>query len=154
VLYLRVRHREAVGFDEFLALGLIALSYGIAVLAHTYGFLAVFAAGLALRRAEDAPIARTSSPGPTKEVALGSRVAVATDPLQAGPYLKRAILGFNEQMERIVEVAVVLIVGAMLAFLSVPDAAYWFVPVLLLIIGPFACGCASPARRRPAGSAC
>jgi sodium/hydrogen antiporter len=39
VLYLRVRHREAVGFDEFLALGLIALSYGIAVLAHTYGFL-------------------------------------------------------------------------------------------------------------------
>jgi NhaP-type Na+/H+ or K+/H+ antiporter len=63
VLYLRVRHREAVGFDEFLALGLIALSYGIAVLAHTYGFLAVFAAGLALRRTEDTPIARTSPPG-------------------------------------------------------------------------------------------
>ena len=140
VLYLRVRHREAVGFDEFLALGLIALSYGIAVLAHTYGFLAVFAAGLALRHAEDTPIARTSSPGPTEEPALpvdeASRNAVATDPLQAGPYLKRAILGFNEQMERIVEVAVVLIVGAMLAFTSVPDAAYWFVPVLLLMIRP------------------
>ena len=55
VLYLRVRHREAVGFDEFLALGLIALAYGIAVLTHTYGFLAVFAAGFALRRAEDTP---------------------------------------------------------------------------------------------------
>ena len=36
-------------------------------------------------------------------------------------------------MERIAEVAVVLIVGAMLAFISVPDAAYWFVPVLLMI---------------------
>jgi sodium/hydrogen antiporter len=97
----------------------------------------VFAAGLALRRAEDTPIARAASPRPTNEVALpideASRNAVATDPLQAGPYLKRAILGFNEQMERIVEVAVVLIVGAMLAFISVPDAAYWFVPVLLMI---------------------
>jgi sodium/hydrogen antiporter len=92
VLYLRVRHREAVGFDEFLALGLIALSYGIAVLAHTYGFLAVFAAGLALRRAEDTPIARTSSPGPTEEPALpvdeASRTAVATDPLQRRPVLE------------------------------------------------------------------
>ena len=32
VLYLRRVHREAVGLDEFLALGLIALSYGIALL--------------------------------------------------------------------------------------------------------------------------
>ena len=37
---------------------------------------------------------------------------------------------------RIVEVAVVLIVGAMLAVISVPDAAYGFVPVLLLMIRP------------------
>ena len=47
VIYLRRVHREAVGLDEFLALGLIALSYGIALLLHAYGFLAVFAAGLA-----------------------------------------------------------------------------------------------------------
>ena len=32
VLYLRREHREAVGLDEFLALGLIALSYGLALL--------------------------------------------------------------------------------------------------------------------------
>ena len=52
VLYLRRVHREAVGLDEFLALGLIALSYGIALLVNAYGFLAVFAAGLSVRRIE------------------------------------------------------------------------------------------------------
>jgi NhaP-type Na+/H+ or K+/H+ antiporter len=52
VIYLRRVHREAVGLDEFLALGLIALSYGIALLVHAYGFLAVFAAGLSVRRIE------------------------------------------------------------------------------------------------------
>lgn len=52
VLNLRRKHREAVGLDDFLALGLIALAYGVALLAHGYGFLAVFAAGLSLRRIE------------------------------------------------------------------------------------------------------
>ena len=52
VLYLRRTHKEAVGLDNFLALGLIGLSYGFASLAHGYGFLAVFAAGVALRRIE------------------------------------------------------------------------------------------------------
>ena len=46
VVYLRSRHEESVGRDEFLALGLIALSYAIAVLCGAGGFLAVFGAGL------------------------------------------------------------------------------------------------------------
>ncbi|MEO8081932.1 MAG: cation:proton antiporter, partial [Caldimonas sp.] len=52
VLYLRRTHKEAVGLDNFLALGLIGMAYGAASLAHAYGFLAVFAAGVALRRVE------------------------------------------------------------------------------------------------------
>jgi NhaP-type Na+/H+ or K+/H+ antiporter len=52
VLYLRRRHHEALGHENFLALGLIGLAYGAALLVHGYGFLAVFAAGLALRRTE------------------------------------------------------------------------------------------------------
>ncbi|CAA9579917.1 MAG: hypothetical protein AVDCRST_MAG49-4678, partial [uncultured Thermomicrobiales bacterium] len=52
MLYLRKAHAEAVGLDDFLALGLIALAYGAALLAHGYGFLAVFAAGWALGRIE------------------------------------------------------------------------------------------------------
>jgi len=53
VVYLRTRHQESVGLDEFLALGLIALAYGVSVLAQAYGFLAVFAAGLALQRVKE-----------------------------------------------------------------------------------------------------
>lgn len=56
VAYLRSRHKESVGFDEFLALGLIALAYGLAVVSCTYGFLAVFAAGLARQRVNEQPI--------------------------------------------------------------------------------------------------
>ncbi len=52
VLYLRRVHREALGLDEFLALGTIALSYGLALQCAGYGFLAVFAAGVTLRQIE------------------------------------------------------------------------------------------------------
>src|SRR5436190_7704415 len=52
VLYLRRTHKEAVCLDNVLALGLIGMAYGLASLAHGYGFLAVFAAGVALRRIE------------------------------------------------------------------------------------------------------
>ena len=50
---LRQWRKDAAILDEFLLLGLIGLSYGVALAAHTLGFLAVFAAGLALRRADD-----------------------------------------------------------------------------------------------------
>ncbi len=41
VIHLRTVHKLSVGLDEFLALGLIALAYGMALLCHAYGFLAV-----------------------------------------------------------------------------------------------------------------
>jgi NhaP-type Na+/H+ or K+/H+ antiporter len=50
IVYLRTRHHHAVGMDEFLTLGVVAVSYGSAQLCLASGFLAVFAAGLALRR--------------------------------------------------------------------------------------------------------
>jgi NhaP-type Na+/H+ or K+/H+ antiporter len=65
ILYLRMRHREALGSDEFIALGLIGLTYGLALLSHTYGFLAVFAAGLALRRIDE-PHVRPQAPAPAR----------------------------------------------------------------------------------------
>src|SRR5579864_6584440 len=52
VAWLRTRHAQALGLEGFFALGLIELTYGAAQLAHTYGFLAVFAAGVAMRRVE------------------------------------------------------------------------------------------------------
>ena len=113
VLYLRRVHREAVGLDEFLALGLIALSYGIALLVHGYGFLAVFAAGLSMRRIER----EHSDAAPPADVVGAGRSTdeQATDPGTAPAYMARAVLSFNEQLERLGELAVVLVVGAMLA---------------------------------------
>jgi NhaP-type Na+/H+ or K+/H+ antiporter len=137
VVYLRSRHKESFGFDEFLALGLIALAYGVAVLCHTYGFLAVLAAGLALRRVKEQPGQSVTSVG--RETGLQSRQAreaLATDSEYASAYMKQEVQVFNEQLERIAEVAIVLVVGAMLSYIRLPAGAGWFVLLLLLFVRP------------------
>jgi len=137
VLYLRREHKEAVGLDEFLTLGLIALSYGAALFAHSYGFLAVFAAGLALRRAERGAVGE-DAPLEVKAAAAagGGEEEIATDPEHAPTYMTSAVLSFNEQMERIGEVALVLLVGGLLTESLLPRAALWFVPLLFVVIRP------------------
>ena len=118
VRLLRAWRRDAVVFDEFLLLGVIALSYGMALAVHALGFLAVFAAGLALRRADDIH-------------AEAGRAGVKSP-------LTPSMLNVNEQLERIVEVAIVLLVGAMIS------TGYWSVAglilaaVLFLVIRPLA----------------
>ena len=137
VVYLRSRHKESFGFDEFLALGLIALAYGVAVLCHTYGFLAVLAAGLALRRVKEQPGRSVTSVA--RETGLQSRQAreaLATDSEYASAYMKQEVQVFNEQLERIAEVAIVLVVGAMLSYIRLPAGAGWFVLLLLLFVRP------------------
>ena len=52
VMYARERLPRVTGADELLTLGLIALIYGLALAVHTYAFLAVFAAAVALRGLE------------------------------------------------------------------------------------------------------
>jgi NhaP-type Na+/H+ or K+/H+ antiporter len=136
VIYLRRVHGEAVGLDEFLALGLIALSYGIALLFHAYGFLAVFAAGLSVRRIERQYSEVT--PGADVEHAGASTEEQATDPSTAPAYMARAVLGFNEQLERLGELAVVLAVGAMLADVEFTARHIAVALVLFIVIRPAA----------------
>jgi sodium/hydrogen antiporter len=136
VIYLRRKHREALGLDEFLSLGLIGLSYGLALAAHAYGFLAVFAAGLALRRIERS--ATGDNPPPQELAPTGPTEEIATDEEKAPAYMAHAVLGFNEQFERICEVAVVILIGTMLLPSSIPWSAVWFIPLLLLVIRPMA----------------
>jgi NhaP-type Na+/H+ or K+/H+ antiporter len=136
VVHLRTRHREAVGLDEFLVLGLIGLAAGSAQLAHTYGFLAVFAAGVAMQRAERSPRAAAPDLRPTGlEEAPGSEAA-ATDPVHAGAHMMRAVRGFNEQLGRIGEVVVVLAVGALLPHARLDAATGWFLLMLFVVIRP------------------
>jgi NhaP-type Na+/H+ or K+/H+ antiporter len=118
VRWLRARREDAVVLDEFLLLGVIAVSYGAAVACGALGFLAVFAAGIALRRADD--------------IHAGSRQVADKPPLTP------SMLNVNEQLERIVEVAIVLLVGAMIS------TGYWstegllLAALLILVIRPVA----------------
>jgi NhaP-type Na+/H+ or K+/H+ antiporter len=154
VLHLRHRHHHAVGYENFFALGLIGLAYGLAVLAHAYGFLAVFAAGLALRHAAqvgtEAALASTGD-APTVRAAAAAEQLVedalhsprvegaeplATDPQLAPAYMARAVLDFNEQLDRIGEMVGVVMIGLVLWAVQWPVEALWFVPLMLLAVRP------------------
>ncbi|SFU74543.1 cation:proton antiporter [Halomonas korlensis] len=155
VTFLRHRYRAEVGLDEFLALGLIALAYGFAVLSHTNGFLSVFAAALALQRMERRDAGVTPPPDGqagfttglsterttelTTEHPAGLTAALAAD-LAAGPSHRwvheGSGAGFIEQMERIAEMVVVLLVGAMLWYSHLHAKAIWLVLLLLLVARP------------------
>lgn len=136
VIYLRREHREAVGLDDFLALGLVALSYGAALLIHSYGFLAVFAAGLALRRIERQHTGDAAPPD-VQQAAHASETD-ATDRETAPAFMAQAVLGFNEQLERLGEVGVVLVLGAALAGVDWTPAAASFAVALFVIVRPAA----------------
>ena len=140
VLYLRREHREAVGLDEFLSLGLLALAYGAALLLHTYGFLAAFAAGVALRRVEatDGAAGEDAPKDVSAAAAAAAGEDMATDRVKAPAFMAQAVLGFNEQIERMCEVAVVVLIGGMIAPRYLPRDAVWFVPLLFLVIRPAA----------------
>lgn len=138
VLYLRTRHQEAVGLDEFLALGLIAIAYGVALLGLASGFLAVFAAGLALQRIKEHSKSG-NPPVPAKvTVVLGaeSEKGLATHSNHAGVYMIEAVQGFNGQLERLAEMVLVLVTGAMLSYTYLPDRAVWFVLLLFFAARP------------------
>jgi NhaP-type Na+/H+ or K+/H+ antiporter len=136
VLYLRRVHREAVGLDDFLALALIGLSYGVALLCSTYGFLAVFAAGLALRRIERHQRPEEEHASKSVFEAGQSKEEIATDPEKAPAAMAEVVLHFTEQLERMGELVIVVLIGSMLSWKWVPWQAIWFIPVLLLIIRP------------------
>jgi NhaP-type Na+/H+ or K+/H+ antiporter len=140
ILYLRTRHREAVGLDEFLTLGLIALAYGLALLIHSYGFLAVFAAGLALRRIErQAAEEQGQPPDDVKSAAATGRdEEIASDPHQAPAYMAETALAFNEKAEHIGEFIVMLFVGAVLAPYLLEWSQWWLIALLFLVVRPLA----------------
>lgn len=137
VVYLRTQHQEAIGLDEFLMLGLIGVSYGAAQFASAYGFLAVFAAGAALHRAQ---FGTGSVPQDARVDDVtgneGAKEALATDTQRASTYMTHAVRDFNEQLERIVEVAIVIIVGAMLGAIVLTAHTIGYLVLLFLVVRP------------------
>lgn len=151
VIYLRSTHCLAVGFEEFLSIGLMGFAFGAATLAHGSGFLAVFAAGLALRHFER----RTSTAaGVRHEEVSVEDASAAIDPARGPAHMTQALLAFNEQAERIAELAMVMLVGGLLARVSLDWQALGIAAILLLVARPVAVTIAlagsdvSPAQRR------
>lgn len=153
VLWLRREKKEAVGLDDLIALGLVALAYGAALLVRGYGFLAVFAAGFALRREERRATQTLTGADVPPDVyaATLARDAdeVATAPETAPAFMAEAALGFTEQLERLMEVTVVLLLGGMLSSRTLAPDAWWFVPLLFLGVRPLAVLLGAPMRGAP-----
>ena len=137
VVHLRSRHGQAVGLDEFLGLGLIGMAYGVAQLSLASGFLAVFAAGLALQRVREGP-----PPAPEQHAGAGEHASAP--PARHAGDMQDAVQAFNEQLEKVAELALVLTVGAMLAYAPPVPAVWWFVPLLLLVLRPLSVLAALP----------
>ncbi len=127
VIHLRARETDtSVSANDFLALALIALSYAGTQAIGGLGFLATFAAGLGLRNAElaasrgHAQPAETaaSSVTPREEGQVHAPVEFGEDkaehPKVAAGALMMDILSFGDLLERILEVLLVTLLGALL----------------------------------------
>ena len=146
-LYLRERFRQALGMEEFLMLGLIALSNGVAHLIHGIGFLAVFAAGVAMRRVEHQTSGRAQPAQVIGAFVVGEEGAVATDPGKAPAYIAETVLGFNRQLEHIVEFVMVLLLGIMLSGSGFSSEGVLVSALLLLLIRPLSAALALAGTR-------
>lgn len=105
-------------FEEFLAFGVIAVTYGTALALDAYGFIAVFAAGLAFAHAERRAAAPPDARGSSRNAGRAETEAEAET--------ANRLLTFSTQCERLAEVGLVLLIGAALG------AVTWRVPVLVL----------------------
>lgn len=108
--------------EDFLTIASIALSYGIAIQFHSYGFLAVFANALTIRQIE------------LKESTFMAKIFRKE--------LPDDVLTFNEQLERIFEVVSVGIVGLLIDLKSfswdcvvVAFAIFFIIRPLAVFIG-------------------
>lgn len=115
VTWLRTRFGEAVGLEGFLAIGLMGLCYGAALLAHTYAFVAVFVAGVALRHEElDATGEQTPSEA-LADVERSHKHEAATSPELAHAYMAESMMAFAVEIERIVELGLMLLIGSIIS---------------------------------------
>lgn len=129
VIFLRRKTQEPIGLSEFLILGLIAMSYGLALLVEALGFLAVLAAGLAVRRIELSETHRTEHASPEARADIRSE----TEPART---MARSLLGLNERLERLAELVAVLLLGALLSANPLSFDGLVLAFLILLVVRP------------------
>jgi NhaP-type Na+/H+ or K+/H+ antiporter len=149
VIHLRRRHRSALGMEEFLTLGLIALSYGLSSALHGIGFVAVFVTGVAVRQTEAAMTGGNIPPEQVLEaLPIGDGSQVETDPKKAPAYMTEMVLGFNQQLEHIAEFAMVLLVGVLVSEVGLSWEGVLLACLLFLLVRPLSVWLALLGSRR------
>ncbi len=103
----RVPHQHVL-LDDFLGLGLIGVVYGVTVMAHAWGFLAVFFAAVALRQTEN-QLAKASLL--LHDTKLPDALNPEPEPV---PKVSEGSLVFKEHLERVSELTLVLLLGGTL----------------------------------------
>lgn len=93
--------------DDFLALGLIGLVYGVSLWASAWGFLAVFFSAVALRQTE----LRLSQSASGQQLIDANTHSADID---IPPRVTDSALVFKEQLERLSEVVLILLIGGTL----------------------------------------
>lgn len=153
VAYLRTHHERALGLEGFFALGLIALSFGCAQAVGAYGFIAVFAAGVTMRRVEHRASGSRRPDEVVGTIDTTDVTATASHPDKAHAYMAQSVLGFTIEMERIAEALVMTAAGNVLAGIGARAFAWphlLLAALLFLAIRPFAVAitlAGSPASR-------
>lgn len=97
---------------DFLGLGLIGVVYGASVLIDAWGFIAVFVAAVALRQTETR-LARSALASPPLTDSVPTVSPGRSDPV-ADHSISLGSLVFKEQLERLSELVLVLLVGGSL----------------------------------------
>jgi sodium/hydrogen antiporter len=121
--------------DDFLGLGLIGVVYGLSVMVHAWGFLAVFFAALALRQTELklASAERDVFIGRLPQETSGSYTNHQPEP-EPQHNVSEGSLVFKEHLERLAEVVLILLIGGTLfinswSWMAVGLALFLFVVV-------------------------
>jgi sodium/hydrogen antiporter len=112
---LRGKEKKYDILDDLVGLGLIGIVYGLSVILHAWGFLAVFFAAVALRQTELGLARKTG----VKPELLNADVA---EPIEASdksaaeppPIVSNEALVFKEHLERLSELMLVFLLGSML----------------------------------------
>lgn len=148
--------------NDFLALALIALSYAAAQSLEASGFLAAFAAGVGLRRAEIKVISRhppeeisdNDTYPPAEELVNPNQRHMINDsgPAHSVGLVVGDALAFGDIMERIFAAAIVIVLGITLAqhwdYQGLLMAAMLFIVIRPLSVWIVSMGTGTPALRR------
>lgn len=135
----RAPHKHEL-LDDFLGLGLIGVVYGLTVMVHAWGFLAVFFAAVALRQTE-LKLARNaprSAAGASETAGTGAPLAStgpAADPDSLHTVSEGSLI-FKEHLERLSELILVLLVGGSLFLTSWSWPAVGLALFLFLVARP------------------